>query len=99
MRDVYSRQKWHWGAAAEYLYRALISALQLEHLEDELLQLAKPKPGRKEEQALAERILSAKAEGKKVREIKAMFEAEGQHFSTQKIESYLKTRRKKRSKS
>jgi hypothetical protein len=96
VRNGYSRQKWPWGAAAEYLYRVLIRALDLEHVEDELLRLAKPKPGRKAEQKLAARILSLKAEGKTARLIREIFEAEGSHFSQEKIESYLKTRRKKR---
>jgi len=55
----------------------------------------KGKPGRKAEIELAERIWKLKAEGKTVPEMQAIFRAEGQHFSKEKIESYLKTRRKK----
>jgi hypothetical protein len=93
VRDQY---RWSWGAGAEYLYRALISAYNLEHHEEELVRLAKPKPGRREERALFDRILTLKAEGKTVRQMIAIFEAEGQYFSKEKVESYLKTRRRKK---
>jgi hypothetical protein len=58
------------------------------------LEIKKRKPGRKVETALAERIWKLKAEGKTVPQIQAIFRAEDQHFSREKIESYLKTRRK-----
>jgi len=89
------KPKWKWGAEAEYLYRALIRGLGLRGLEDSLIELAKPKRGRKEETALAMRIWSLKAEGKTAPQMKVIFESEGQYFSLEKIESYLKTRRKK----
>jgi hypothetical protein len=54
----------------------------------------KGKPGRKAEMELAESIWKLKAEGRTVPQMQAIFKAEGQHFSTEKIESYLKTRRK-----
>ena len=54
----------------------------------------KGKPGRKPETKLAERILKLKAEGKTVPQMQAIFKSEGEHFSREKIESYLKTRRK-----
>jgi hypothetical protein len=59
------------------------------------LEIKKGKPGRKREIELAERIWKLKAEGKTVPEMQAIFKAEGQHFSQEKIASYLKTRRKK----
>lgn len=90
------KEKWCWGAAAEYLYRALIQALGLGEDEEELLRLARPRPGRREERELAERIYSLKAEGKTVSEIQRVFERESQHYSREKIESYLKTRRRRR---
>jgi len=90
------KDKWPWGAAAEYLYRALIQALGLdEDEEEELLRLAKPKPGRKEERELAARILSLRAEGKTVSDILRAFEKENDHITRDGIESYLKTRRKR----
>jgi hypothetical protein len=58
------------------------------------LEIKKGKPGRKAEIVLADRIWKLKAEGKTVPQIQAIFKAEGQHFSREKIESYLKTRRK-----
>jgi hypothetical protein len=94
VRDDYDDYGWPWGAAAEYLYRALVSAYNLEHDEEELVRLAKRKPGRKEERALANRIWTLRAERKTVPQIVAIFEAEGQYFSKGKIESYLKTRRR-----
>ncbi|MBZ5667370.1 MAG: hypothetical protein LAO30_22555 [Acidobacteriia bacterium] len=90
------KETWPWGAAAEYLYRALIQALGLGEEEEELLLLAKSKPGRKEERELAGRILCLKAKGMTVPQIKKAFEKENQYYSLEKIESYLKTRRKHR---
>lgn len=86
---------WRWGAGAEYLYRELIRALGLQELEEALVALAKPRRGRREERELASRIWTLKAEGKTVPQIRSIFESEGQYFSAEKIESYLKTRRKK----
>ncbi len=94
IRALY-RDEWGWGAGAKFLFRALIEALGLQEDDEELLRLAQPKRGRKEESELAIRILGLKADGKTVPQMKAIFESEGQYFSTEKIESYLKTRRKK----
>jgi hypothetical protein len=58
------------------------------------LEIKKGKSGRKAEGELAERIWKLKAEGRTVHQMQAIFKAEGQHFSREKIESYLKTRRK-----
>jgi hypothetical protein len=88
-------EKWKWGAGPEFLYRSLIRGLGLRGLEDELSKLDKAKPGRRKEIVLAVRIWGMKAEGKTAVQMKAIFESEGQHFSLEKIESYLKTRRKK----
>lgn len=89
--------KWHWGASAEYLYRALIKALGLdENDEEELLRLAKPKPGRKEERELAGRIYSLKEQCKTVREIQQILAEERKHLSIEAIAAYLKTRRRQR---
>jgi hypothetical protein len=57
-------------------------------------EIKKGRPGRKAEIELAERILKLKAEGMTVPQMQAIFKAEGQHYSREKIESYLKTRRK-----
>jgi uncharacterized protein (UPF0335 family) len=73
----------------------LIRAYNLQDREDELVQLAKNRPGRKVKRDLAERIWRLRHDGKNVRQIKAIFEAEGQHLSEEAIKSYLKTRRKK----
>ena len=94
IREHYE-DKWGWGASSKYLYRALIRALGLQGREDELMRLAEPRRGRKEERDLAVRIWSLKAEGKTAPQMKVIFESEGQHYSLEKIESYLKTRRKK----
>lgn len=53
------------------------------------------KSGRKTETALAERIWTLRNEGKTVREIQAIFLAEGKTHSLVAIEAYLKKRRKK----
>jgi hypothetical protein len=58
------------------------------------LEIKKGKAGRKAEIELAERIWKLKAEGRTVPQMQAIFKAEGQHYSREKIESYLKTRRK-----
>ncbi|MHB8654678.1 MAG: hypothetical protein ACYDA9_12460 [Terriglobia bacterium] len=88
--------KWSWGAGAEYLYRELIRALSLKHHEEELMRLAKPKPGRRLERELAERIWSLRAEGRTVRQIQAELERDGRSISKEAVESYLKTRRRKK---
>jgi hypothetical protein len=88
--------KWSWGAGAEYLYRELIRALGLEHMEEELLRLAKSKPGRKQERELFQRIVSLKLEGKTVPQIQAELERDGRSISKEAVESYLKTRRRKK---
>jgi len=90
--------KWHWGASAEYLYRALIKALGLdENDEEELLRLAKPKPGRKVERELAATIYSLKEQCKTVPEIRQILAAQEQkHLSIEAIAAYLKTRRRQR---
>ena len=89
------KDKWKWGSGAEYLYRKLIRVLGLHGLEDSLIKLDKAKPGRKKQLVLEARIWGMKAEGKTVPQMKAIFQSEGQYFSPEKIESYLKTRRKK----
>jgi hypothetical protein len=88
--------KWPWGAGAEYLYRELIRALGLEHMEAELLQEAKSKPGRKEERELFLRIMSLRLEGKTAPQIRSQLEQEGRPMSIEGVESYLKTRRRKK---
>lgn len=97
--QVRRRYKGHWGEGAESLYRALIRALDLEGVEDELVELAKPKPGRKQERELAERIWRLKAEGKTVPQIRTILASEGTHKSSEAIASYLKARRKKTTRS
>jgi hypothetical protein len=89
------KNKWRWGARAEYLYRALIRGLGLDGYENMLTALATPKRGRKREADLAARILKLRAEGKTARQIKATFELEGKHYTTEMIEAYLKSRRRK----
>jgi hypothetical protein len=88
--------KWPWGAGAEYLYRALIRALGLEHHEEDLLRLAKSKPGRKEERELFQRIVGLRLGGKTVPQIQAELERDGRSISKEAVESYLKTRRRKK---
>jgi hypothetical protein len=58
------------------------------------LEITKGKAGRKAEIELAEHIWKLKAEGRTVPQMQAIFKAEGLHYSREKIESYLKTRRK-----
>jgi hypothetical protein len=88
--------KWPWGAGAEFLYRELIRALGLEQSEDVLVRLAKSKPGRKEQRELYLKILSLKNEGKTARQIQAQLEHSDRRISLEGVESYLKTRRKKK---
>lgn len=90
----------YWAKEAEY--RKLLQRIPAKWREyrDTLKRAAlanvpRGRPGRKEEMELARRIWQLKAEGKNVRQIGAIFKAEGQHFSKEKIEAYLKTRRKK----
>jgi hypothetical protein len=62
---------------------------------DSHVQMPRRNRGRKPETDLAERIWILKDEGKTVPEMQAIFEAENQHFSQEKIEAYLKSRRRK----
>jgi len=85
------KEEWPWGAAAQYLYRALIQALGCDEDEEkELLSLAKRKPGRKEERETARRILALREEGKSVPEIQRVLETEGKFRSKEAVASYLK---------
>jgi hypothetical protein len=94
--NVRHRFRWKWSVGAQYLYRTLICALGLDQDESTLLRLAKPKPGRKQESALARRIYQLKAEGKNVPQIQRILENEGEFRSREAVASYLKTRRKQR---
>jgi hypothetical protein len=84
-----------WDATHEYLYRCLIRALDLWDYEDMLLQMAKPKRGRKAENDLAESIWALHEKGKTASEIETLLATCGKNMSIEAIESYLKTRRKK----
>jgi len=85
---------WRWGAAAEYLYAALITAFELDHYKDELLKTARRR-GRKRNEELFMRIHDLKGQGKTAREIQEILNAEGTHeLSLEGVESYQKTRRK-----
>lgn len=88
--------KWQWGAAAEYLYRELIHAYQLDDHEESLIAFVKSKPGRKQNYDLFRRIMSLKRQGHTIRQIQKSLAAEGIHLSVGAIESYLKTRRNRR---
>jgi|SRR5580704_3081320 hypothetical protein len=88
-----------WGAGAELLFRALIRALDLQQHESVLVRWAESKPGRKQERELAERIWQLKAEKKTVPQIRAILESEGIYKSREAVAAYLKTRRKKRTRS
>lgn len=91
---IRQKYKWSWSAGAEYLYRELIRALQLEHHEDELVALARSKPGRKQNWFLYARINELKKAGNTVRQIQSCLAADGENLSIEAIEAYLKTRRK-----
>jgi len=56
--------------------------------------LPKGTPGRKRETQLAERIWQLRDEGNTVPQMQAILQAEGEHCSKEKIEAYLKTRRR-----
>ena len=88
--------KWPWGAAAEYLYRELIRAYQLDHHEEPLIAFVKSKPGRKQNYLLFRRIMALRTQGNTVRQIQALLAADGIHLSVGAVESYLKDRRKRR---
>jgi hypothetical protein len=88
--------KWKWGAAAEFLYRELIYFLELGAHEELLLDLAKSRPGRKEESELAERIWKLSADGKSTREIQQQLGREGHALSIEAIEAYRKGRRQRK---
>jgi hypothetical protein len=96
VQGIRRKFKWHWNAGAEYLYVALIRALDLSDDEEKLLRLAKPKLGRKKKQKLAARIWALNSEGFNVPRIAAILEAQGEHLSKEAVASYLKTRRKQR---
>jgi hypothetical protein len=75
------KEEWPWGAAAQYLYRALIQALGCDEDEEN---------GRKEERETARRILALREEGKSVPEIQRVLETEGKFRSKEAVASYLK---------
>jgi len=81
--------KWEWNAGARYLYAELIRAYGLNGERGEmLLELAKPKAGRKPEVDTALKIASLRQEGKTAKMIADQL---GMGLAT--VESYLKRRR------
>jgi len=74
---VRRKYKWPWGAGAEYLYRELIRAKQLEHHEEDLIAFAKARPGRKQNYFVFRRIMSLRQRGNTVRQIQAVLASEG----------------------
>jgi hypothetical protein len=89
------KSKWGWGARAEYLYEALMRGMGLGEYQEYLIWFLRPKRGRKQENELAKRIWSLKAQGKTVPQIRTIFRSEGKYFSPEKIEYYLKTHRRR----
>lgn len=87
---------WPWGAGARYLYREIIQLLGLEHREEELMQLAESKPGRKEERELRMRILRLHREGKTDLEIQQVLVSEGKSRSIDAIRYHRKSNQEKK---
>jgi hypothetical protein len=87
--------KGRWGTWPAYMYRCLIRALGLWEYESELLRLAEPKRGRKQNRDLAERVLRLYGEGKNTSQIQAVLKADGKELTTEAIREYRKARRRK----
>ena len=92
---IRKQYKWPWSAGAEYLYREIIRAHGLQHHEHELLQLARPTPGRKKNLYLQYVITLLRKHGATANQIKEALERHGVSLSTEGVESYFKTRRKR----
>ncbi|HEY2467840.1 MAG TPA: hypothetical protein VGI45_08360 [Terracidiphilus sp.] len=87
IRDGY---KWEWNAGAKYLFAELIRAYGLNSQWREiLLEMAKPKPGRKPEVDTALNIAKLRQEGMTAKQISAQLKIE-----IAAVESYFKRRRK-----
>lgn len=89
----------HWASLAQVnpmvkKYRGMAKRELGKDFESFLAALPKAKAGRPPNVDLAERIRALSDAGKTAPQMQAIFKAEGQHFSREKIESYLKTRRK-----
>lgn len=95
VRTDYGKHGKSWGAGQNFLYRQFIFALGLEAYEKRLMELVQPKPGRKVERELAERIWQLKAEGKTVPQIHAILQTQGYVLTKEAVAEYLKTRRNK----
>jgi hypothetical protein len=82
-----------WNPGADFLFRCLIHALDLEDHENFILRAAKPKRGRRSNTDLAERIQWEKSQGKTAKQIAATLKAAGTNLSVQGVQSYSKGRR------
>jgi hypothetical protein len=93
LRKLY-KPSWKWGAGAEFLYRELIRSVGFAHLEDELLALAKRRPGPKRKDALAAFIHRCKKIGFTVSGTKKLLELSGENLSEEAVAAYRKSRRR-----
>ena len=85
-----------WNAGAEYLYSELICDYGLDdRWREDLLELAKLKPGRKSEVAKAVPITLLRQSGMTASQITEELGREGHKISVRGGESYLKRRRKR----
>jgi hypothetical protein len=88
--------KGEWNAGARFFYSELIRASGLDDdWRESLMELAKPKPGRKHAVEKALRILVLRRQEKTAKQIAEQFEREGDAISVAGVESYSKRRRKR----
>jgi len=86
---------WRWGAGANYLFRELVHAYDLDDHEAFLMSLARPKSGRKRKDDLACLISRLNQAGLNVPKIAITLElVHNIHMSEEAVAAYLKKRRR-----
>lgn len=96
LAEIRRGYKGEWNEGAQYFYSELIRAYGLdEGWRETLMELAKPKPGRKPSVEKAVRIALLKRERMTAKQIAEQLKREGDQISIEGVESYSKRRRKR----
>lgn len=96
LHEIRRGYKGEWNAGAKYFYSELIRAYGLDNeWREHLMELAKPKPGRRHEVVKADWIRLMKGKGMTAKQIAEQLTREGEAISVEGVEAYSKRRRKR----